>query len=288
MVNKLIYSIHLYLLLILGLSLFSPRLVNAQAAWEMCSDGTLIVRCESINCPRGDTSGDGTCTLSDEDSSFTDFRNDALCANPVSGCGVVRYYNQSNNCNTRVKQDAPNCTLYATANPNFTPPPTQSGAGGQATLAPVQTPTSSPNPIGGTVAAKCVNLVAEPTSSNKVPADVKFTALADGQVTGYEFNFGDDATGDNDVFRLNTNTIIHRYEKSGKYVALVRVAQGEGLYETKASCSATVTIDDGQVLTKGGEPVEKLPETGSEIYGLIALIAMGFGGIYMYERFRVA
>jgi hypothetical protein len=107
-------------------------------------------------------------------------------------------------------------------------------------------------------------------------------------VAGYQFDFGDDLAGDNDVFVLNTNVIIHRYDNAGEHTARVRVANLDGNYEESASCSTTVTINGDQVLTKGGQSAEKLPETGSEVYGIVALIIMGFTGLYMYERFRVA
>jgi hypothetical protein len=131
-----------------------------------------------------------------------------------------------------------------------------------------------------------VNLVVEPVGG-QAPVDLKFTVITNGQVEGYEFDFGDDLDGDSDIFKLTASTIVHRYETPGSYTAKVRVAPTTGNYEQSPSCGASVVIG-GEVLSKGGERVERLPETGSEVYGVFALIIMGISGMYMYERFRVS
>ena len=65
--------------------------LNAQS-WAQCPSGEDIIRCETINCPKGDTNKDGSCSLDDENAQYSDARNNSLCANPTSGCGVIYYY----------------------------------------------------------------------------------------------------------------------------------------------------------------------------------------------------
>lgn|GEM_PF-1256749 len=126
--------------------LFSAEnVVKAQSSqWSQCPDGESIVRCETYNCPNGDTNKDGACTEEDQGASLTDARSDALCANPPSNCGEVHYYpkNTTRACSIRVKEGGNNCNLYSAGNPQFatpTPAPTKSPS-------PSPTPTISPKP----------------------------------------------------------------------------------------------------------------------------------------------
>jgi len=116
----------------------TPRALHAETPdWSQCPDSSEIVRCETYNCPQGDTNQDGACTVNDTGASLSDARNDSLCANPPSGCGEVRYYPTSSNiaCGIRVKESGDNCSLYSAGNPDFsTPSPTPS-----ATFAPAAT-----------------------------------------------------------------------------------------------------------------------------------------------------
>lgn len=112
--------------------------------WSQCNDGRAITRCETYNCPQGDTNKDGRCTLSDTNAKLTDARNDSFCANPISGCGQVHYYpsGAAGACLERVEEAGNNCDLYAVANPTFTPvatsTPTPTG-----TARPTASPTAS-------------------------------------------------------------------------------------------------------------------------------------------------
>lgn len=123
------------------------------ADWSQCPDSSPIVRCQTFNCPEGDTNKDGTCSLADDRAKVTDYRNDALCANPPSGCGVVHYYSdgQTNACVIRVKENENNCDLYNASNPVFvtaTPKPTATPKSNNFET-PTTTPTSSPSTKGG-------------------------------------------------------------------------------------------------------------------------------------------
>lgn len=101
--------------------------VSAQSTWSQCQDGRSIVRCETYDCPQGDTNKDGKCTLTDTGARLTDARNDSFCANPISGCGQVHYFptGSSEACVVRAEEtNQMTCDLYAIANPTFTPQPT--------------------------------------------------------------------------------------------------------------------------------------------------------------------
>lgn len=133
-------------ILLLSLSFFvvaQNNVVLAQSSsWSQCTDGRVITRCETYDCPKGDTSRDGRCSLADTDARLTDARNDSFCVNPISGCGQVHYYpsSASSACLVRVEELPQNCDLYAVANPSFTPSPT-----------PTSTPTATPSatPVSG-------------------------------------------------------------------------------------------------------------------------------------------
>lgn len=120
-------------------TLLFPLSVHAQSTsyWSQCSEGVSIVRCETFNCPKGDTNKDGRCTSTDENAQITEARNDSFCANPPSGCGEVLYYAQKdqNSCAVRVKENTNNCDLYKAGNPSFA----------TKTQAPISTP--SPTPV---------------------------------------------------------------------------------------------------------------------------------------------
>lgn len=144
------------LLLSLGLaaivsssSLFVSQ-VSAQSTsyWSQCADGASIVRCETYNCPRGDTNLDGLCDLKDASGVISDSRNDSFCANPPGGCGQVLYYAQGQNvsCAVRVKENENSCNLYKAGNPNFSTPT----ATPIATIAPTLAPTGASR-LGSTV-----------------------------------------------------------------------------------------------------------------------------------------
>jgi len=136
--------------LLLSLSFFFLAQTSAFAqssSWSKCTDDRLIARCETYDCPRGDTNNDGRCSLTDTDARLTDARNDSFCANPISGCGQVQYYPGGANdaCLVRVEELPQNCDLYAVANPSFTPSPTPAATSTpRATSTPTATPSITP------------------------------------------------------------------------------------------------------------------------------------------------
>ncbi len=146
------------LLTISVVSLLLSGSVSAQSSggtWSQCVDGRAIARCETYNCPQGDTNDDGKCTLSDTNARLTDSRNDSFCANPISGCGQVIYYpsGSSASCLERPEEAGLNCDLYAVAEPNFTPGATstpRATASATPTARPTATASATPKSgIGG-------------------------------------------------------------------------------------------------------------------------------------------
>ncbi len=153
---KLVFS----LLVSVGLLSLSTKELKGQASsWQNCPNGTQIVRCETYDCPQGDTNQDGTCTLSDTGAKLSDSRNNSLCANPASGCGEVRYYPKDTKiaCAVRVKESGDNCNLY--------------NAGGIVpTSTPKPTPTSTPKPSPTATPLVSATASASPTTKGGLPA----------------------------------------------------------------------------------------------------------------------
>ncbi len=139
----------------------SVGVVSAQTTtyWSQCADGASIVRCETYNCPKGDTNQDGVCDLKDSAATVSDSRNDSFCANPPSGCGQVLYFAQSQglSCAVRVKQNENSCNLYKAGNPTFASP----------TPVPTVIPTSTP--VSRLNASAVPTATTKPTSGTTLP-----------------------------------------------------------------------------------------------------------------------
>lgn len=129
-------------LALIGVMSFSAPALAEDAFWNQCGNGSTIVRCETYDCPRGDTNRDGRCSLSDTDAKLQEAKNDAFCANPLSGCGEVEYFTagSGNSCAVRVKETKNNCDLYSASNPNF------ATATSSPTASPTPRPSASPTP----------------------------------------------------------------------------------------------------------------------------------------------
>lgn len=77
-------------LLIISYQLLSVN--NVYALVNYCSNGAEIIHCETYDCPSGDTNGNKVCDIDDKNANLTDIRNDGFCQKPVSGCGVIHYF----------------------------------------------------------------------------------------------------------------------------------------------------------------------------------------------------
>lgn len=272
-------------LLVFLIAFFSPGFVaslRAQSEWDICPNGATIVRCETYNCPQGDTNGDGSCTLSDNGASLTSARNDSLCANPISGCGEVRYYGAGGQsaCGVRVKQDLTNCNLYNPGDPDSSPIP-RVGESPSPLPTTTTTPTPSPSP---SPFISCNALNAEPGNVDSVPFDVSFTSSVIGDVENYRFDFGDGSS----PITLSRGVIVHRYSEPGVYTASLQVAGEDGEFKASSSCRAVVNVGETGATTKGGEPIDELPETGSPILYVVGIAGFGALGVFIFERYRFA
>lgn len=247
---------------------------SAQGTFSQCTDGREIARCETYDCVKGDTNGDGKCSLADEDARLVDARNDSFCAAPVSGCGVVQYYasGERATCAVLVQESINNCDLYSVDDPNFPSP----------------TPTATPNVNGrGGTDTQCVSLIASVTNG-KAPLTVNFEgkgSASSGSITRYKFDFGDG--GNQSLLSTTRNTTTFRYTEPGTYKAVLTVVDNDGDEITGGdTCTRTITVTGtgtGGTTTKGGET---LPETGSELWMGLAVVGLGGLGIFFYDKFK--
>ncbi|RJR29030.1 PKD domain-containing protein [Candidatus Microgenomates bacterium] len=239
---------------------------NSSSDFSKCQDGRSIVRCETYDCPNGDTNNDGKCSLSDNGARLTDARNDSFCANPISGCGQVQYYatSQAESCSTRVEENNNNCNLYSASTPTFTPKPS-----------------ATPDP--GNKSAVCERLEIDPASGN-APLTVELAATVTG-ATVFEFDFGD-----SEVKKTQSSPkVSHTYDKPGTYVAQVSVkGSGDTNVVTSTNCKKTVIVRAGLGGVASAEDENKtLPKTGSSLWIGFGIVLAGGIGVYLFERYRV-
>jgi len=260
---------YLTLAIVVVVFIFATLKIEAQQVesdWSKCPDGSAVVRCATYNCPEGDTNKDGQCTASDEKSKLTDLRNDALCANPPSGCGQVYYYNKDGKaCASRIK-DLDFCPIKA--GDSFTP---------------TVTPTPTPRSVGGieTQTAFCLSLTATPTLG-KAPLLVKITAQGQdpkGEITEYEFNFGDSKSDKPQIVRQKSRFASYRYEKPGTYTLSVKVKDSLGNWiDGGSACSKKIVVTANS---------SELPKTGLSSGLGLALVGAFLSGVYLYSKFRI-
>jgi len=167
---RLLKNMKTKLVLIFGLALigvvsFHVPVYAEDAFWNQCGNGSTIVRCETYDCPRGDTNRDGRCSLTDTDAKLQEAKNDAFCANPLSGCGEVEYFTagSGNSCAVRVKETKNNCDLYSASNPNFA----------TATTSPTVSPRPTTTPRASTSPTPTPTTTATPTPTASASATTK-------------------------------------------------------------------------------------------------------------------
>lgn len=251
-------------LMIIITSLFTTQLTaHAQDNFGfVCKDNRQIVRCQTYDCPLGDTNKDGRCTLEDDSARLTDARNNPLCANPPSGCGEVLYFavNDNSACGIRVKQERQNCELFQTSELLINPSSESSLLKQPETL-------------------ECINLSVSAFEGN-APLTVDFSVQTSGNPSQFEFNFGDSGS----PVKLTGSKTNHTYDKPGVYKAHVRVSSDGQNFVTSPSCSRTIIVRENLASqTKGGT----LPKTG---IGFSLAFLLGFGtlfGVFLFEKFNL-
>lgn len=255
--------------LVLFLILIGANEAHAQSVWDQCTDGRSISRCETYDCPRGDTDGNGTCDLNDTDARLTDVRNDSFCSNPLSGCGEVRYFSSgdSNSCSVRVEENNNNCDLYNVSSPTFTPAPTA-------------TPTPSPA-ASSSNELLCSNLITLP-STGKTPLKVSLEIKATGptsDIKEYEFVLtAPDGSSDGTVVQ-NSSKLTQTFKETGNHKVVARVVAKDGSKISSEQCQKTVTVQAASS--------NKLPETGSGMYVGLLFVTLGVFGIYRAQKSKV-
>lgn len=246
---------------VLGTKFAGNVSAQSNSSWSQCSDGRAIARCQTYDCPQGDTNNDGKCTLEDTKARLTDARNDSLCANPTSGCGQINYFpsGSSTSCISHIEEGTLNCDLYAVASPSFTPKPT-----------------ASPSTV-----SKCVSLTASP-KSGKSPLAVSFTATAtdpDGSIKEYDFEIDKPGTDTNGHVVQAGNKLSQTFTDNGTYTVRVTATDSKGKKVTSDACVAKVIVGD--------TAASELPKTGPDDMWIgFAVVAVGMLGVFVYERYR--
>lgn len=255
-----------------ALTVSTLRAQSTPTSWSQCNDSRTIARCETYDCPQGDTNNDGKCTLTDTNARLTDARNDSFCANPIAGCGQVHYYpgGATDACLVRVQETELNCDLYAVKTPNFTPRPTASEA-------PTTSPSSTQN--------ACVSLTSTPLTG-KAPLTVDLDIASTGINKAYEFEIKKPGVTEPGVVTQPTKRLRQVFTTPGKYEIKASVIDSSDKKITSLSCNATVTVTDSAI---GGGGDSELPRTGPEhVWIGFAVIALGAVGVFIYEKHKLA
>jgi hypothetical protein len=155
------------------------------------------------------------------------------------------------------------------------------------TSTPTPTVTMTPTPTPKEEESRCTGLSASPVEGTAT-LTVKFTGSGydpDGDIQGYEFNFGDKSGGQDQIIKQDGSEATHRYESAGEYVASLRVEDSHGDWKDgQGDCRRTIKVT-AQPQVLGEETPEQLPETGTGIF-LTAVAMLGWG-IYLYKNFRL-
>lgn len=168
---------------------------------------------------------------------------------------------------------------FSCSEPTPTPTPT-------ITPTPTSTPTPTPHDEDEDE-SRCVGLSASP-SNGTAPLTVKFTGSGfdkNGEIKEYEFNFGDASGFQPQAWKQESSEAAHRYENPGKYIASLKVKDQAGIWrDGEDDCKVEIDVN-GEPQVLGDQTPTQLPETGVGI--VLAVVAMGAWGIYLYKRFRL-
>lgn len=169
-------------------------------------------------------------------------------------------------------------TPTPTATPTMTP-----------TATPTSTPSPSPTPTSGPTSS-CQNLTASITSGTK-PLTITFTGSGTdsaGSVQQYQFNFGDNSNGQDQIVTTSNNQASHVYYNSGNFTANLLVKDSRGSWVGGGNCSLNINVSNPPTVLGTSAPTV-LPKTGNNdvIYLFIASIPTIIGGIYLYRKFKL-
>lgn len=185
-------------------------------------------------------------------------------------------------------------TFKADIIPQFPPTPTPTPTA-TPTSTPTSTPTASPSPTPTNPPvspnSSCTSLKASVTSGTK-PLTVTFTGAgsdSDGSIQSYQFNFGDNSNGQDQIVTTSNNQVSHVYHNSGSYTANLIVKDSRGVWvgSGNTNCQVNINVNNPpQVLGATAPPA--LPSTGaSDTWILLAAPFLIGSGVYIFRKFRL-
>lgn len=144
---------------------------------------------------------------------------------------------------------------------------------------------------------ECVSLTAS-KASGKFPLSVSFSASSESEheIVSYEFDFGD---GNSE--KTTKSSVSHTYQKSGTFVAKVRMKDSEGRWSADGLdavedvCSVTIKPTAPETPPQGGSGLEaspSVPDTGVFlqtlilIFGGLSLVVLGSFSLIRINRLR--
>lgn len=171
-------------------------------------------------------------------------------------------------------------TPTPTPTPTVTPTPTP-------TVTPTPTPTVTPSP---NPTSTCTNLTASTTSGTR-PLTITFVGSGSdsaGNIQQYQFNFGDNSNGQDQIVTTNSNQASHVYNNAGNFNANLLVKDSRGNWVGGGSCQVNINVNNPPTVLGTSAPTV-LPKTGSNDGVLIAIASIPtiLGGIYLYRRFKL-
>ncbi|GEM_PF-5925163 len=185
-------------------------------------------------------------------------------------------------------------TPTPTPTPTMTPTPTPTPT---PTMTPTPTPTVTPTPTSTptptatpSLTSSCQYLNASTTNGTK-PLTVTFTGSgtdSNGSIQQYQFNFGDNSNGQDQIITTGSNQASHVYYNAGNYTANLIVKDSRGNWVGGGSCQLNINVNNPPTVL-GTTALTILPKTGSNdgVYLIIASIPTVLVGVYLYKKFRL-
>lgn len=151
--------------------------------------------------------------------------------------------------------------------------------------------------VSGVSKPDCLSLTAN-KSSGKFPLSVSFSTSSEGEheIVSFEFDFGD---GNSE--KTTKSSVSHTYQKSGTFVAKVRMKDSEGQWSAdgfdavEEVCKVTISPTAPEVPPQGGSGLEaspSVPDTGVFlqtlilIFGGLSLVVLGSFSLIRINRLR--
>ena len=144
----------------------------------------------------------------------------------------------------------------------------------------------------GTHSSYCQSLNASVTSGT-APLTVAFTGHgydSRGNISEYEFNFGDSSGGQPQLWRQVDNVAYHRYEVAGNYLASLLVKDTQGVWlGNNDTCKVNITVNAKPQVLGDTKLPPVLPKAGGMGWlgiGLAGALGSGYAAIRHYLRLK--